>query len=68
MPAALTGPIARGDVTTLAKHLHSLSAFDSKVRNLYKSLGLATLDISREKGVANPEKLSLIEQMLNIPD
>ena len=43
---ALTGPIARGDVETVALHLSRLSAPD---RSLYSRLARAALDLSRPR-------------------
>lgn len=41
---ALTGPIKRGDISTIAKHLTALA--DPALIELYKQLGLATLEIA----------------------
>lgn len=40
---SLTGPIKRGDINTITKHL---SALPEPLSNLYKTLGLATLNIA----------------------
>ncbi|MEW6725072.1 MAG: Rossmann-like and DUF2520 domain-containing protein [Bacillota bacterium] len=42
---ALTGPLARGDVGTIRKHLEALAGRPEWVR-LYRSLGLATLPLA----------------------
>ena len=46
--AALTGPIARGDVSTVALHLDALADAPS-VRACYQALGRATLDLARPR-------------------
>lgn len=46
--AALTGPIARGDVDTVRLHLTRLSPSD---RPLYCALGLETLELARAAGL-----------------
>lgn len=46
--AALTGPIARGDVETVRLHLSRLSGPE---RTLYCALGRATLDLARAAGL-----------------
>ena len=46
---ALTGPVVRGDVDTLARHLRVLPDRD---RALYRDLGLAVLDLARRRGLA----------------
>ena len=43
-PAGLTGPIARGDVATVRRHLASLSA--GSARELYLALGRAALELA----------------------
>jgi predicted short-subunit dehydrogenase-like oxidoreductase (DUF2520 family) len=52
--AALTGPIARGDAETVRGHLASLALakIPATVANLYRAAGLATLDIARQRGLA----------------
>jgi predicted short-subunit dehydrogenase-like oxidoreductase (DUF2520 family) len=46
--AALTGPVRRGDVRTIAAHLGALDADD---QHLYRLLGLETLALAREGGL-----------------
>ena len=48
LPGALTGPIARGDVETVSRHLASLTP---ETRSLYGHLALEALDVSREQGL-----------------
>ena len=44
--SALTGPIARGDLETVRKHMESLP---ERYRDVYKSLGKVQVELSREK-------------------
>lgn len=46
--AALTGPVARGDVDTLTRHLAALSGTEAE---LYRRLGKATLELARRRGM-----------------
>jgi predicted short-subunit dehydrogenase-like oxidoreductase (DUF2520 family) len=55
---ALTGPIARGDVHTVDKHLAKLSGEDAV---LYKALGRRTLALADAKGLSR----TLSDQLLN---
>ncbi|ABS78281.1 Rossmann-like and DUF2520 domain-containing protein [Coxiella burnetii] len=41
---SLTGPLKRGDINTILKHLHSLP--DKKLLELYKTLAFSTLEIA----------------------
>jgi predicted short-subunit dehydrogenase-like oxidoreductase (DUF2520 family) len=46
--AALTGPVARADEATIAKHLESLT-FDDAL--LYRALGRAALELAQKRGM-----------------
>ena len=46
--AALTGPVRRGDVTTVERHLTALSG---PIADLYRMLGLIALEIAVEAGL-----------------
>jgi predicted short-subunit dehydrogenase-like oxidoreductase (DUF2520 family) len=48
VPAALTGPVARGDTDTVRLHLARLSPDD---RTLYCALGLEVLRLARQAGL-----------------
>jgi len=61
---ALTGPIARGDAGTVARHLAALTARAPALVPLYKSLAERTLAIARAKGGQPPGTLEAIERSL----
>jgi predicted short-subunit dehydrogenase-like oxidoreductase (DUF2520 family) len=63
--AALTGPIQRGDLGTLAVHLEALRGVSPVVERLYRAAGLETLEVSRERGLS-AERAAEIEQMLEM--
>ena len=50
IPEALTGPIARGDVDTVAAHIEHIVAQVPELESLYCSLGVDTARIARAKG------------------
>jgi predicted short-subunit dehydrogenase-like oxidoreductase (DUF2520 family) len=58
--AALTGPIARGDLDTVRLHLTRLSA---RERRLYSALGRETLQLARAVGL-DPARADAIETLL----
>jgi len=62
--ASLTGPIARGDAALVRKHIQKLADWDAGVAALYRELAEPTVDISRRKGVADPEALETIKALL----
>ncbi|MFZ5644940.1 MAG: Rossmann-like and DUF2520 domain-containing protein [Bacillota bacterium] len=47
---ALTGPVARGDITTIEGHLPALTCVGREEENLYRVLGRYTVRIAMEKG------------------
>jgi predicted short-subunit dehydrogenase-like oxidoreductase (DUF2520 family) len=61
--AALTGPIARGDVDTVSGHLVAMAEAPPGVERLYRALGPATLEIARERGLAEVQA-GKIEELL----
>lgn len=58
--AALTGPVARGDIDTVRLHLSRLS---SRERRLYSALGLETLTLARAAGL-DPARAEALEALL----
>lgn len=60
LPEALTGPIARGDVSTVKRHLEAIRS-DTALTRLYALLGLRTIPVAREKGTVEERKLVTLE-------
>lgn len=48
--AALTGPIARGDVKTIRRHLDSLGSAPKELQQFYKAAAMWTIQIALAKG------------------
>ena len=61
---ALTGPIARGDVSVIEAHIQALEQWNPEVAALYRRLGLATIDLSQKQGNAATEALDRIREYL----
>lgn len=49
-PKCLTGPIARGDVATIRRHLAALAKAAPQMLPMYRELGLFTIPIAQDKG------------------
>jgi predicted short-subunit dehydrogenase-like oxidoreductase (DUF2520 family) len=62
---ALTGPIARGDDTVIARHLEALGAWNARMITLYRELGRIALDLARVQGEAESAALDRIEAILS---
>ena len=65
IPAALTGPIARGDAEIVSQHLKSISKEKKEFLDLYSELGRHTVKIAEKKGTLNRQKAREILSLLN---
>ena len=64
LPGALTGPIARGDVKTIQRHLAALEKYAPDILPLYKELGRHTIPIGIAKGTLSQEKAAELRSLL----
>ncbi|OPY63262.1 MAG: Rossmann-like domain protein [Pelotomaculum sp. PtaU1.Bin065] len=60
---ALTGPIARGDGTTLEGHLATLREVGKQEMDLYCVLGLYTIKVALEKGSINQDQEERLKEI-----
>ena len=65
LPAALTGPAARGDVGVVQRHLDALSERAPGFLPLYAALSLASLPIAQEKGTLGGPQEALLREVLS---
>ena len=56
LPDCLTGPVARGDLGTIEKHLEALGARNPSLLRAYEELGLQTIPIALAKGGVNEQR------------
>lgn len=61
---ALTGPIARGDVLTIEKHLAVLEAQAPEFLAIYRELGLVAAGLARNMETISEEKKEELESLL----
>jgi predicted short-subunit dehydrogenase-like oxidoreductase (DUF2520 family) len=66
LPQALTGPIARGDATTIAAHLDALARARTQLLPLYRDLGYKTVELARERGL-DPQAAVALRTLLSDP-
>ncbi|MGB9826630.1 MAG: DUF2520 domain-containing protein, partial [Desulfofundulus sp.] len=64
---ALTGPVARGDVPTIAGHLPALDRVGSLESRLYRLVGLYTIQVAREKGSIDAGQARKLEEVFTAP-
>jgi predicted short-subunit dehydrogenase-like oxidoreductase (DUF2520 family) len=63
--SALTGPIARGDNSTVEAHLLALQGQPDLWQTVYRAMGNATLELSAHQGQACADNLAIISNLLN---
>ncbi|MBI4318243.1 MAG: DUF2520 domain-containing protein [Chloroflexi bacterium] len=64
LPNCLTGPIARGDIGTIEKHLAALESRAPEVLAAYRELGLQAIPVALGKGKIDEGKAKQLEQLL----
>ena len=66
LPNCLTGPIARGDLGTIERHLNALESKNSPLLSTYKELGLQTIPIALAKGKVDEQKTKEMKALLSL--
>jgi len=66
LPNCLTGPVARGDLGTISKHLDVLNNRNSRVLSTYKELGLQAIPIALAKGNIDEKRAEELETLLKM--
>lgn len=64
--AALTGPISRGDHTTVAQQQQALETLNPELARLYNQLGQQALYIAEQQQQASPEDLQRIQALFEL--
>jgi len=64
LPNCLTGPIARGDLGTISRHLESLEKQATPLLNIYKELGRQTIPIALAKGKIDLQRTEELKALL----
>jgi predicted short-subunit dehydrogenase-like oxidoreductase (DUF2520 family) len=64
LPDCLTGPVARGDLGTIERHLSALEARSPSLLTTYKELGLQTIPIALAKGKVAERKAEEMKALL----
>jgi predicted short-subunit dehydrogenase-like oxidoreductase (DUF2520 family) len=69
IPEALTGPIARGDATTVERHCRGLAAQRPALLRLYRVLGEYTLAVAQTRGELDALQIEALHALLaDVPD
>jgi predicted short-subunit dehydrogenase-like oxidoreductase (DUF2520 family) len=64
LPAALTGPLARGDAETVRRHLGAITAAAPELLALYRAAGLRAADVAARAGQADEAGLAAAREAL----
>jgi predicted short-subunit dehydrogenase-like oxidoreductase (DUF2520 family) len=64
VPAALTGPVARGDVETVRRHVEALFQAAPEVLPAYRALALETIPVALAKGDLTDEAANALRHVL----
>jgi predicted short-subunit dehydrogenase-like oxidoreductase (DUF2520 family) len=64
LPNCLTGPIARGDVGTIEKHIKALQEKEPSLIRLYAELGLQIVPVALAKGAIDEKVSETLESLL----
>lgn len=61
---ALTGPIARGDVETVKRHLEALDSHQPEIARIYKDLGKWAVRLARQQGTLRKQDEARLRDLL----
>ncbi len=64
IPQCLTGPIARGDIETIKKHLNALQKVAPALLSTYQELGRQTIPVALAKGRINQHQAEELQAIL----
>jgi predicted short-subunit dehydrogenase-like oxidoreductase (DUF2520 family) len=65
LPRCLTGPIARGDLGTITKHLAALEVRAPELLPVYCELGLNTIPLALAKGNIDEHRATELQKLLS---
>lgn len=62
---ALTGPVERGDIETIKKHLALLSKYSRSYKKTYKELSKHLMDMVEKRGEIEKKKIKMLKEFLS---
>ena len=65
LPNCLTGPIARGDLGTIKKHIQALEEKSPTLVSIYRELGLRTIPLALSKGKISKEDAEELKKFVS---
>ena len=67
IPEALTGPIVRGDLKIVEKHIEKIGLIAPELLALYKTFGFHTVDIAKAKGTLSESSYQNLKSIFGPP-
>lgn len=67
LTSALSGPVARGDLQTVAQHLHSLHRLSCEAEDVYRVLAHNAVDMAYRRGLVPAQQLDALAALLAQP-
>jgi predicted short-subunit dehydrogenase-like oxidoreductase (DUF2520 family) len=68
LPGALTGPVQRGDVSSVEQHLRALAARAPETLELYRLVGRDVLRLARERSSLDADTVKRLEGLFGTPN
>jgi predicted short-subunit dehydrogenase-like oxidoreductase (DUF2520 family) len=68
LPGALTGPVERGDVSSVEQHLKTLETRAPELLALYRLVGKDVLRLAREKSALDPGRAARLDALFSADD
>ncbi len=65
IPDALTGPIARGDASTVRDHIEAMKARAPELLGLYREMAQQTVAVARDRGSLSEEVVTELLRIIN---
>lgn len=62
----MPGPVSRGDILSIDKHLASLATLDEPLQRLYREMCSRSIALGREAGGVNAQQAQQLQQMLGV--
>ena len=63
IPAALTGPVVRGDIATVKRHIKAIEKKMPELLDLYNTLGFYTIGIAESKGALSEKSADILTKI-----
>ncbi len=67
LAGSMPGPVSRGDVASIAKHILALQALNSEILDLYRELCRRTIPLAKERGAIDSDTIARLRDVLLLP-